>query len=149
MAEAQGWFSKIQAGFRKGRNCVDQILRMVQAIDDGFQAKPMKRSVMALLDLSKAYDRVWKDKLLLDMFSKGVPLPYIRWLSAFLRNRTARVRYNNSVGRPRTIRQGLPQGSVLAPLLFLFYINTLAERLPEDTLNSLFADDITIYLGYW
>ena len=144
MAEKRGWFNKIQAGFRKGRNCVDQILRLVQSIDDGFQAKPMRRSVMALLDLSKAYDRVWREKLLLDMASKGVPLQFIRWISAFLMNRRGRVRYNNSLGKSRELKQGLPQGSVLAPLLFLFYIDTLAERLPDDTLNSLFADDITV-----
>ena len=42
------------------------------------------------------------------------------------------------------ISQGLPQGSVLAPLLFLFYINTLAPRLPKENTNSFFADDITI-----
>ena len=144
MAEKRGWFNKIQAGFRKGRNCVDQILRLVQSIDDGFQARPMRRSVMALLDLSKAYDRVWREKLLLDMASKGVPLQFIRWISAFLMNRRGRVRYNNSLGKSRELKQGLPQGSVLAPLLFLFYIDTLAERLPADTLNSLFADDITV-----
>ena len=144
MAESRGWFSKIQAGFRKGRNCVDQILRLVQAIDDGFQAKPMKRSVMALLDLSKAYDRVWREKLLMNMITKGVPLPFIRWIAAFLTNRRARVRYNNSTGRSRELKQGLPQGSVLAPLLFLFYIDTLAERLPDDIISSLFADDITL-----
>ena len=67
IAEKNRWFHPIQAGFRRGRNCVDQVLRLVQKIDDGFQAKPMRRSVAALLDLSKAYDTVWREKLLNDM----------------------------------------------------------------------------------
>ena len=143
-AEAKDWFSKYQAGFRKGRSCVDQILRMVQQIDDGFQNTPMKRSVLALLDLSKAYDKVWKEKLLLDMHDKGVPLSILRWIAAFLRNRQAKVRFNNVLGNTKLLKQGLPQGSVLAPILFLFYINSLTERLGDEATISLFADDITI-----
>ena len=143
LAETEGWFHRLQAGFRRGRCCEDQVLRLVQSIDDGFQSKPANRTVMALLDLSKAYDKVWRDKLLLIMYNKGVPKTLIRWLRCFLNNRLARVNYNNSHSSIRILRQGLPQGSVLAPLLFLFYINTLAERLPEGT-HSLFADDVTV-----
>ena len=52
-------FSQFQAGFRKGRSCEDQITRIVQAIEDGFQQCPMKQSVFTLLDFSKAYNTVW------------------------------------------------------------------------------------------
>ena len=78
------------------------------------------------------------------MKERGVPLPLIRWLAAFLNNRLAAVNLNNVLSRTKKMHQGLPQGSVLAPILFLFYINTLAEILPDDTVNSLFADDVTI-----
>ena len=144
LAEKNGMFNRLQAGFRKGRSCQDQILRLVQAIDDGFQRKPANRTVMALLDLSKAYDRVWRQKLLLNLYQRGVSQTLLKWLEAFLHNRTARVNYNNSFSTLHTLKQGLPQGSVLAPLLFLFYIDTLAQRLPDNTINSLFADDVTI-----
>ena len=127
MAERNGWFHQYQAGFRKGRNCSDQILRIVQKIDDGFQQK--KKSVIALLDLSKAYDMVWQQKLIITMKETGVPQQFLQWISNFLQNRQAKVRLNNAEGKSMKIRQGLPQGSVLAPLLFLFYINTLAPRL--------------------
>jgi hypothetical protein len=142
MAERNNWFHHYQAGFRKGRNCTDQILRLVQRVDDGFQAK--EKSVLALLDLSKAYDCVWQQKLILTMHQAGVPVKFLRWIFNFLQNRQARVRLNNVEGKSMKIKQGLPQGSVLAPILFLFYINTLAERLPESNTNSLFADDISI-----
>ena len=72
LAEEKGWFHQYQAGFRKGRNCTDQILRLVQRIDDGFQQK--QKSVLALLDLSKAYDKVWQQKLIVTMHECGVPV---------------------------------------------------------------------------
>ena len=144
LAETNGWIHPSQAGFRKGRSCEDQITRSVQRISDGFNSKPFQRSVMVLLDFSKAYDTVWRERLLLTMADKGVPMPLIRWLSSFLRNRQARVRFNGTTSNCRPMHQGLPQGSVLAPLLFVFYINTLAEILPTNNLNCLFADDVEI-----
>lgn len=78
IAEKSGLFNHQQAGFRKGRSCEDQILRIVQSIEDGLQNKPMQRSVIALLDFSKAYDTVWKEKLLLSMHEKGIPLKYLQ-----------------------------------------------------------------------
>ena len=55
-AEANKIFSPHQAGFRKGRGCEDQITRVIQQIQDGFNNKPMKRSILVLLDFSKAYE---------------------------------------------------------------------------------------------
>ena len=69
---------------------------------------------------------------------------YIRWLRALLENRQVNVRFCNAMSKTCKMRQGLPQGSVLSPLLFVFYINELAELLPPDVLSSLFADDVTI-----
>ena len=139
-----GLFNHQQAGFRKDRSCEDQILRIVQSIEDNFQKSPMHRSALALLDFSHACDTVWKEKLLLSMHGKGINLQYIKWLYAFLQNRQARVRFNNELSYTRKMRQGLPQGSVLAPLLFLFYIDNLASILPSETLNALFADDVGV-----
>ena len=81
---------------------------------------------------------------MLSMIDTGVPLYIIRWLWGFLRNRQACVRYNGVLGKNSTMLQGLPQGSVLAPVLFVFYINNLAKLLPKSTVNALFADDVTI-----
>jgi len=143
MAEKEGWFSHLQAGFRKGRSCEDQILRLSQAIEDGFQKKPMNRSVLVLLDFSKAYDMVWKERLLLTMSDKGVPMQMVRWLRRFLENRQVKVRFCDAMSGTRKMRQGLPQGAVLSPTLFLFYINEVASILPTSTVSSLFADDIS------
>jgi ribonuclease HI/exonuclease III len=146
LAESKGWFNDQQAGFRKGMSCEDQILTITQAIDDGFKAQEgSKRSVAVLLDFSKAFDTVWRQKLLLSMIEQGVPMYLVQWIRGFLTNRQAKVRYNGTLSKSRHFKQGLPQGSVLSPLLFLFYINNLADKLENlDTLNTLFADDVTI-----
>ena len=60
IAKTNNMFSRFQAAFCKGRSCEDQITQMVQAIKDGFQQRPMKCSVLTLLDFSKAYDTVWR-----------------------------------------------------------------------------------------
>jgi ribonuclease HI len=145
LAETENWFNEQQAGFRKGMSCEDQILKITQAIDDGFRdVNGLKRSALVLLDFSKAYDTVWRQKLLLTMLEKGVPAYIVQWVNGFLTNRQASVRFNGTLSRSRQFKQGLPQGSVLAPILFLFYINNLADILPSETINALFADDVAI-----
>jgi hypothetical protein len=116
-----------------------------QAISDGFQAKkPPNRTVLALLDFSKAYNKVWRADLLAMMLRKGVPVCFVRWIQGFLFNRQARVRLNRAYSRTWAMREGMPQGSVLAPLLFLFVIDDLQDRLPKGVHSSLFADDFSL-----
>jgi len=76
MAEEKGWISSAQAGFRKHHSCEDQILRVTQSISDNFQSKPGKRSVLVVLDYSKAYEKVWREKLLITMHELGVPAAF-------------------------------------------------------------------------
>ena len=142
LAETEGLFSERQAGFRKGRGTEDQVLRVTQAVSDGFQRG--ERSVLTLLDFSKAYDTVWRQRLILTLSSRGIPASYTIWLSTFLSNRQARVRYHGVISKGRQIRQGLPQGSVLAPILFLFYIDELARQIPENVTTAMYADDVSI-----
>ena len=151
LADENKWFSNLQAGFRQGYSCMDQIIRLSQAIEDGFQSKKMKRSVMVLLDYSKAFDTVWRSRLLTTMAEKGVPLEYIKWLYCFLQNRQASVRIHGASSSTKRLQQGVPQGCVLSPLLFVFFINNVVDRLmQEDPVRarqlviSLFADDVTV-----
>ena len=87
LAESNGWFHNYQAGFRKGRSCEDQILKITQGIEDAFQNTPRRTAVLVLLDFSKAYDTVWRQKLLTSMLDIGVPHIYVKWLFNFLQNR--------------------------------------------------------------
>lgn len=144
LAETRGWLTSAQAGFRKQRSCEDQILRLTQGVSDGLQRG--KRTLMVLIDYSKAYDRVWQEELMMGMIEKGVPMLFMRWIRSFLAVRTAQVMYNGALSRTVFLRQGLPQGSVISPLLFLFYIDDLATVIPEEVLIAMFADDAAIWV---
>ena len=78
------------------------------------------------------------------MSEQGIPLQIIRWIASFLDNRQAKVRFGDGMSKSRIIRQGLPQGSVLSPLLFIMYINNLAVLMPESETIAMFADDVSI-----
>ena len=96
-----------QARFRKGRSCKDQITQIVQAREDSFQQPPMQSSVLTLLDISKAYDTVWRKKLLLNMLDAGIPSTFIRWLSSFFNDHRARVQLFNVCGSRCRFNQDL------------------------------------------
>ena len=145
LAEARGWWCSEQAGFRKRRSCEDQVIRLAQSISDGFQARPSNRTVLALLDYSKAYDTVWRDGLLGALMDSGVPGRFVRWVDGFLRNRQSRVEFDGTSGRYKKFAQGLPQGSVLSPILFLFYINSVRNVIPEGVNVSMYADDVAVW----
>ena len=104
----------------------------------------MKRSILTLLDFSKPYGTVWREKLLLHVLNTGIPSTFIRWIRSFLNDRRGRVQLFNVISSSRRFTQGLPQGFVLAPLLFLFYINYLASTLKDDAVIALFADNVSI-----
>jgi hypothetical protein len=93
--------------------------------------------VFTLLDFSKAYDKVWRADLLATMLRKRVPVGYVWRIQGFLSNRQARV---------RLMLEGVLQGSVLAPLLFLFVIVDDQDCLPEGVYCSLFADDSALWV---
>ena len=145
LAETRGWICSAQAGFRKNKSTEDQVLRITQHVSDGFQSKPAKRTVLAMIDYSKAYDRVWRQELIHVLLDKGVPGQMIRWIRAFLTDRTAQVRYNGAFSRKVFMRQGLPQGAVSSPLLFLFYIDGIYEIIPDEVELALFADDASVW----
>ena len=117
IAETNNLFSRLQAGFCKGRSCEDQITRIVQAIEDGFQQCaiedgfqqcPMQRSALTLLDFSKAYDTVWKEKLLLYMLDTGISSTFVQWIQSFFDDRRARVQVFNVFSSSCRFTQGLP-----------------------------------------
>jgi hypothetical protein len=113
------------------------------AVSDGIQAKkPPNRTVLAILDFSKVYNKVWQADPLATILRKGVPVRYVWWIQGFLSNRQARVCLNRAYSR--TCVAG--RRSVLAPLLFLFVIDDLQDCLPWGVHSSLFADDSALWV---
>ena len=142
--EKAGWLSVFQAGFREGRGVNDQLVRLSQAVWDGYQRR--EKTCLVLYDFERAFDRVWHDGLLMKLCGTGVSRTMLRWVQAWLSNRLYRVRVEGRHGRTVPFKEGLPQGSVLSPLLFLVYINDLVEELAAAGVGvSAFADDLAVW----
>ena len=95
------------------------------------------------LDISKAFDKVWHKSLLFKLSQNGISGNLLDLLSSFLRDRKQGVLLNGQTFEWRNVTAGVPQGSILGPLLFLVDINDLSGGLSSKA--KLFADDIYIY----
>ena len=96
------------------------------------------------LDLKKAFDTVEQSILLKKLAAHGVDEKSVGWFTSYLSNRSQRTSVGNFTSTPSYVSVGVPQGSVLGPLLFLIYINDLPDIL-QNTKSSLFADDTVVY----
>ena len=117
--ESNSILSPRQAGFRTGRFTPDQILYLSQSISDGFKKpRPGTRTILSTIDFSKAFVFIWQPALFHKLISAGLPSCFARWTQSFLSDRRASVAYQNPKGRSFRVRRGVPQGSVLGPVLF-------------------------------
>ena len=111
-----------QSGFRPGDSCSNQLLFLVNEIHKAFE-NPKSLEVRAVfLDISKAFDKVWHDGLLFKLKQNGVSGKLLKFFESYLQNRKQRVSLNGFNSEYSVIESGVPQGSVLGPLLFLVYI---------------------------
>ena len=138
-----GIFYDLQHGFRGKRSCETQLIMLVEELHKSVQAK--KQVDLILLDFSKAFDKVNHEKLLLKLSQFGIRGSTLHWIRSFLNNRTQCVVVNGSRSSTISVSSGVPQGSVLGPLLFLAYINDLPTQVKSRV--RLFADDTAIYLA--
>ena len=99
---------------------------------------------MVFCDISKAFDRVWHKGLYIKLKSYGFDGPFLSWLSDYISNISQRVTIKNSHSHYCSLKSGVPQGYVLGPLLFLIYINDIADNL--NSLSRLFADDTSLLI---
>ena len=95
------------------------------------------------LDISKAFDRVWHEGLICKIKSIGVTSLPLELIQSFLSHRFQRVVLNGQSSRWLPVTAGVPQGSILGPLLFLIYINDLSNNLSSTA--KLFADDTSLF----
>ena len=132
-----------QFGFRPNHSTQDVLVSMV---DDWRLALDKDKIVGAvMIDLSKAFDSVNHSILCAKLEGYGVRAEALKWFRGYLSGRRQGVCFENAVSEWRDIKRGVPQGSILGPLLFTIYVNDL----PEAVVNSRtkqYADDTTIYL---
>ena len=105
--------------------------------------KNKKQVDVAILDFSKAFDTVPHERLLGKLDFYGINGPIHAWIRAFLKTREQTVVVNGSRSRPESVDSGVPQGTVLGPLLFLLHINDLPRVVSSQV--RLFADDCLMY----
>ena len=133
--------SDAQHGFRKYRSCETQLIETVNNLAKALNNREQVDSI--LLDFSKAFDKVCHRKLLLKLKHYGISGNIMNWITDFLNNRTQRVVVRGTFSEPIAVKSGVPQGTVLGPLLFLAYINDLPESVKSKI--ALFADDAYLY----
>ena len=128
-----------------GDSCVHRLLSITHDIYKAFDANPSLDVRGVFLDLSKAFDRVWHDGLMHKLKKFGIYGNYYELIHSFLSDRHQRVALNGQSSKRSHIKAGVPQGSILGPLLFLVYINDLPEGL--TTSAKLFADDKSLFFS--
>ena len=134
--------SPLQSGFIPGDSTTNQLVDIYnsisKALDDGLEVRAV------FCDISKAFDRVWHTGLLHKLRSVGIGGNLLSWFSNYLSNRKQRVVLPKASSSWSPIHAGVPQGSILGPLLFLIYINDIVNEIQSNI--RLFADDTTLYV---
>ena len=97
------------------------------------------------LDISKAFDKVWHEGIIFKLKCNGISGNIFNFFENYLTNRYHRVILNGKESNWKCLKAGVPQGSVLGPLLFLLYINDLTDNISSDM--RLFADDSSLFTG--
>ena len=141
--------SSSQSGFKPGDSCINQLLYdkiysykrdTTHEIYSSFGESLEVRSIF--LDIAEAFDKVWHDGIIFKLTQSNISGNLLKLLRDFLNERKQQAIYNSQLSTWKKVTAGVPQGSKLGPLLFLIYINDLAEDLSTNA--KLFADDTSL-----
>ena len=137
----QNLLSKNQSGFRPGDSTIYQLISITSNIYESFEKYDETRAIF--LDISKAFDKVWHEGVIHKLKCNGISGNLLAFFENYLVNRQQRVVLNGIESDWMKLEAGVPQGSVLGPLLFLVYINDLTDNITSQM--RLFADDSSLF----
>lgn len=138
--EFQNWIPEHQFGFRQGHSTVQQCHRISNVINRALDNK--QYCTAAFLDISQAFDKVWHPGLLYKI-KKSLPNKYFDLLKSYLNHREFETKVEDELSNRNKIQSGVPQGSILGPLLYVLYTSDLPTS-PQTTIGT-FADDTAIF----
>ena len=146
--ESNNLFSNVQSAYRSKHSCETATVKIVN--DILIQLDKKSKVILVLLDLSAAFDTISHSKLLGRLKSDyGVKGKVLQWIESYLQDRTARVKIGSAESLPKTIVFGVPQGSILGPLLFILYTRDLERIARMHNLNiHMYADDSQMYISF-
>ena len=132
------FFYHLQHGFLKGRSTVTQLLEVYHEL---LASLASGKEVDAIyLDLSKAFNKVPHHLLTTKLERYGISGSLLKWFTSYLANRNQRVTLEGALSNWLPVTSGVPQGSILGPLLFLVYTNNLPDYVRDGSKLALFAD---------
>ena len=134
-----------QMGARPGRSTTSALDLITEQVRTIWKTRPGAVASMLCLDISGAFDKVSHQRLLYNIRMKGFPDHIVGFIQSFLQDRTTCLRLGEFMDQPRPQNTGIPQGSTLSPILFLFFASTLLPILHEGNTSAMgFVDDSNI-----
>ena len=137
--------TKQQFGFLNKRSTTTQLLECSNKWN--LHLKNKHQTDVIYLDFAKAFDSVVHAKLLHKLEGCSISGLTLKWIKEFLNNRTQCVKIGSSISSSSLVRSGVPQGSVLGPILFLVFINDICNVISKDVDVKLFADDVKLFMN--
>ena len=134
-----------QYGIRAEHSTIRPVLHLLNHCAEANNITPSQLTLATFCDLSKAFDTISTDILLHKLNIYGISGTANKWIESYLTNRSQYVDFDSNVSSSLPVRCGVPQGSILGPLLFLLYINDISHSTTENILS--FADDTTVFLS--